>query len=41
MLNRNRVTDFENKLMVTTEERLGARTNYEVGINIYTVLYIK
>ena len=38
--NRNRLTDIENKLMVTKGERVG-RENWEVGINRYTLLYIK
>ena len=36
---RNRVTDVENKLMVTKEER-GIGTNWEIGIDIYTVVYM-
>ena len=40
--NKNRLTDFENKLMVTKGERWGGRgeINWEVRINIHT-LYIK
>ena len=38
--NRNRVKDVENKLMVTKEER-GRGINWEIGIDIYTILYIK
>ena len=34
--NRNRVTDVENKLMVR-----GGGINWEIGIDIYTLLYIK
>ena len=36
----NRLTAFENKLMVTIGERWGG-ISYEFGINIYTLLYIK
>ena len=32
---------FENKLMVTKGERCGGGINYEFGINIYRLLYIK
>jgi len=39
--NRNRPTDTENKLMVTKEERGGGGVNKEVGVNIYTLVYIK
>ena len=37
--NRNRVIDVENKLMVTKGEKGGI--NWETGIDIYTLLYIK
>ena len=37
---RNRVTDVENKFMVTKGERWGG-INWEIGIDIYTLLYIK
>ena len=37
---RNRVIDVENKLMVTKGER-GRGINWEIGIDIYTLLYIK
>ena len=37
----NRLTDIENKLMVTKGERKGGGINWEFGINIYTLLYIK
>ena len=37
--NRNRLTDRENKLMVTKWE--GGQINQEFGINRYTLLYIK
>ena len=37
--NRNRLTDIEDKLMVTKEEKGGI--NEEFGIKIYTLLYIK
>ena len=36
----NRVTDVENKLMVTMGER-GGGVNWETRIDIYTPLYIK
>ena len=39
--NRNRLTDIENKLMVTRGERDGGGINWEFGINRYTLLYIK
>ena len=38
--NRNRVTDMKNKLIVTMGERKGG-INWEIGIDIYTLLYIK
>ena len=38
--NRNRVTDVENKLMVTKGES-GGGINWEIGIDICTLLYIK
>ena len=38
--NRNRVTDVENKLMVTKGERGGGGINREIGIDMYTLLYI-
>ena len=38
--NRNRVTDVENKLMVTRGKG-GGGINWEIGIDIYTLLYIK
>ena len=38
--NRNRVTHAENKPMVTNGERVGG-VHWEVGIDIYTVSYIK
>ena len=38
--NRNRVTDVENKLMPTQGER-GRGINGEIGIDTYTLLYIK
>ena len=37
--NRNRVIDVENRLMVTKGEKGGI--NWETGIDIYTLLYIK
>ena len=39
LLNRNRLTDIENKFMVTKGESGGG--NWEFGINRYTRLYIK
>ena len=38
--NRNRVTDVNNKLMFM-EEKGWRRINWEIGIDIYTILYIK
>ena len=38
--NRNRVTDVENKLIVTKGEG-GGGIHWETGIDIYTLLYIK
>ena len=38
--NRNRVIDVENKLMVTKRGKRGGM-NWEIGIDIYTLLYIK
>ena len=37
--NRSRVPDVENKPMVT-REWAGGRENWEIGINIYTLLYM-
>ena len=37
--NRNRLT--ENKLIVTKGERCGGGINWEFGIDIYTLLYLK
>ena len=37
--NRNRVADVENKLMVTGGKGWGI--NWKIGIDIYTLLYIK
>ena len=39
--NRNGLTDLEIKLMVTKGDTWGAVKNQEIGINIYTLLYIK
>ena len=39
--NRNRLKDFEIKLMVTKEETLGGGINCKVRIGIYTLLYTK
>ena len=38
--NRNRLTDVENKLKVTKGEG-GGGINWEIGIDIYTLPYIK
>ena len=38
--NRNRVTDVENKLVVT-EEVGRRRINWEIGVDIDTLLYVK
>ena len=38
--NRNRVMNIENNLMVTRGGREGG-INWEIGIDIYTLLYIK
>ena len=38
--NRNGVTDVKNKLMVTKGGK-GGEINCEIGIDIYTLLYIK
>ena len=39
--NSGKLTDIENKLMVTKGETCGEGLNWEIGINIYTLLYIK
>ena len=39
--NRNRLTDLENKLMVTRGEGLGGGIVREFGIDMYTLLYLK
>ena len=39
--NRNRLTDIENKLMVTKGEMWRGGVNQELGINIHTPLYIR
>ena len=39
--NRNRLTDTENKLTVTKGKTWGEGMNWELRINIYTLLYIK
>ena len=39
--NRNRLTDFENELLVTKGQQWGVEITWEFGINIYTLLYIK
>ena len=38
--NRNRVTDVENKSMVT-RGRIGGRINWKIETDIYTLLYMK
>ena len=38
--NRNRVTDIENKLMITKGRRRGG-INCETGVAIYTLIYVK
>jgi len=38
--NRNRVTDVENKLMVTRRGKEGGGINWGIGIDIYTILFI-
>ena len=39
--NRSRLTDIENKLVVTKGERCEGEINQESGINRYILLYIK
>ena len=39
--NRNRLTDLENKLTVTSGEGRGGRIDWEFGIDMYTLLYLK
>ena len=39
--NRNRLTNLENKLMVTREKRWAEGTVREFGIDMYTLLYLK
>ena len=39
--NRNRVTNVENKLMVTRGESGRGGINWEIGIDIDTLLYLK
>ena len=39
--NRNRITDTENKLMVTRGEKDVGCINWKIGVDIYTLLYIK
>ena len=38
--NRNRLTDTQNKFMVTKQEE-GVTMNYEYGINRYKILFIR
>ena len=40
-INRNRITDLENKLTVTKGERDGGGVNWEFGITRCTLLYVK
>ena len=40
ILNKNRITDVENKLMVARGERGREGINWEMGIDTYTLLYI-
>ena len=37
----NRLTDLENELMVTRGKRGGGGINWEFGIDMYTLLYLK
>ena len=37
--NRNRIIDVENKLRITNGER-GGGINWEIGIDIYILLYV-
>ena len=39
--NRNRLKDFETKVMVTNGETLGGWIKWEVGIDIYTLLHME
>ena len=39
--NRNRLTDLENELMVTRGEGSGGGVDWEFGIDMYTLLYLK
>ena len=39
--NRNRLTDLENELMVTWGDGWEAGLDWEFGIDIYTLLYLK
>ena len=39
MQNGNRLTDMEDKLVVTKEKRGGERTNQEYGVNIQTTIH--
>ena len=41
LLNRHRLTDFENKLTVTKGNRLYERMNWRFGIGICTLLYME
>ena len=38
---RNRLTDLENELMVTSGGRVGGGIDWEIGTDTYTILYIK
>jgi len=37
----NRLTDLENEFMVTREEEGRGRREWELGIDTYTLLYLK
>ena len=39
-IDRNRFTELENEFMVTRREG-GGGINWEIGIDIYTLLYVK
>ena len=39
--NRNRLTDLENELVVTSGEGCSRRTDWEFGIGMYTLLHLK
>jgi len=39
--NRNRLSDVENELVIYQVEKRKGEINWEIGIDIYTLLYIK